>query len=281
MVRSPWARTILSSYYVPKLYCTVKLTVASEHDEAYQNFVDSVRDSETLRKYNGYLKHFLELIPNKMYKEYLGYEPRSRSVEDLSNAFTQIASANVKNAKGIVRAYVRELKSLCEKNELKPATLKNRIKPIKKLCKANDVEISWHLVDNSIPRPGKSEDRSYTLEELQKMMSSATKLVDKVIITMSASGGFRVEAWNYFCWKDLVFFKDDDGNFKGAALLVYRGDIEEYVTCITPEACNYLELYREEWRKRFFKYPEPDDPLLANVRNSRIKRLKMLGVRRR
>ena len=259
----------------------MKLTVASEHDEAYQNFVDSVRDSETLRKYNGYLKHFLELIPNKMYKEYLGYEPRSRSVEDLSNAFTQIASANVKNAKGIVRAYVRELKSLCEKNELKPATLKNRIKPIKKLCKANDVEISWHLVDNSIPRPGKSEDRSYTLEELQKMMSSATKLVDKVIITMSASGGFRVEAWNYFCWKDLVFFKDDDGNFKGAALLVYRGDIEEYVTCITPEACNYLELYREEWRKRFFKYPEPDDPLLANVRNSRIKRLKMLGVRRR
>ena len=52
----------------------MKLSVTSDHDEAYQNFVDSVRDSQTLRKYNGYLKHFLKLIPNKMYKEYLVYE---------------------------------------------------------------------------------------------------------------------------------------------------------------------------------------------------------------
>ena len=35
-----------------------------------------------------------------MYKEYVGYEPRSRSVEDLANAFTQIASTNVKKYKG-------------------------------------------------------------------------------------------------------------------------------------------------------------------------------------
>ena len=151
----------------------MELNITSEHDEAYQNFVDSVRDSQTLRKYNGYLKYFLELIPDKMYKQYLGYEPRSRGVEDLANAFTQIAFANVKDAKGIVRAYVRELKSQYENNELKPATIKNRIKPIKKLCKANDTEISWHLVDNSLPRPGKSADRSYTLNELQKMMAAA------------------------------------------------------------------------------------------------------------
>ena len=259
----------------------MELNIISEESEAYQNFVDSIRDSETLRKYNGYLEYFLGLIPNKMYKKYLGYEPKSRDKEDLANAFVSIALKNVKDAKGIVRAYVRELKSLYEKNELKPATIKNKIKPIKKLCKANDVEISWHLVDQSLPRPGKSNDRAYTRDELQKMMISAVKLIDKVIITMSASGGFRVEAWNYFCWKDLVFFKNDDGSYKGAALLIYRGDIEEYVTCITPEACNYLQLYKEEWRKRFLKYPESDDPLLVNVRNTRITRLGMNGVRRR
>ena len=259
----------------------MELTIISEEGEAYQNFVDSIRDSETLRKYNGYLKYFLELIPNPMYKEYLGYEPKSRDVEDLANAFVGIALKDVKNAKGVVRAYVRESKSLYEKNELKPATLKNRIKPIKKLCKANDVEISWHLVDQSLPLPGKSGDRAYTRDELQNMVNSSVKLVDKVIITMSASGGFRVEAWNYFCWKDLIFFKNNNGTYKGAALLIYRGDIEEYVTCITPEACNYLQLYREEWKKRFLRYPEPDDPILVNVRNSRITRLGMNGVRRR
>ena len=80
----------------------MELNIVSEQDEAYQNFVDSVRDSETLRKYDGYLKYFLELIPNKMYKERLGYEPKSRNVEDLANAFTQLALANVKDAKGII-----------------------------------------------------------------------------------------------------------------------------------------------------------------------------------
>ena len=147
----------------------MKLDIVSVEGEVYQNFVDSIRDSETLRKYKGYLKYFLELIPNAMYKEYLGHEPSSRKIEDLSDAFVRIASDNVKNAKGIVRAYVRELKSLHDDGELKPATLKNRIKPIKKLCKANNVEISWHLVDQSLPRPGKSSDRAYTLTELQDM----------------------------------------------------------------------------------------------------------------
>ena len=84
----------------------------------------------------------------------------------------------------------------------------------------------------------------HTRDELQNMVNSSVKLVDKVIIAMSASGGFRVEAWNYFCWKDLIFFKNNDGTYKGATLLIYRGGIEEYVTCITPEAliiCNCIE----------------------------------------
>jgi len=116
----------------------MELNIVSEEGEAYQNFVDSVRDSETLRKYNGYLKYFLELIPNPMYAEYLGYEPKSRNVEDLANAFVGIALKNVKNAKSIVRAYVRELKTLCEKNELKPATLNQPLTlesfPMPKYC---------------------------------------------------------------------------------------------------------------------------------------------------
>lgn len=259
----------------------MELTVVSEEAEAYQNFVDSIRDSETLRKYRGYLKYFLELIPDSMYKEYLGYEPKSRDLPELANCFTKIALDNVKNAKGIVKAYVKELKVLHNKDELSAATLKNRIKPIKKICKANDVEISWSLLDESLPKPGKAKDRSYTLQELQDMMSVAVKLVDKVIVTMSASGGFRVESWNYFTWKDLIFFKNEDGSFKGASLLIYRGDIEEYVTCITPEACNYLHLYREEWKLRFGKYPQPDDPVLANVSTARIKRLGLNGVKQR
>lgn len=259
----------------------MQLTIVPEDLEAYQNFVDSVRDKETLRKYRGYLKYFLELIPDSMYKNYLGYEPQSRDLPVLANCFTKIALDNVKNAKSIVKAYVKELKILHKRNELSAATLKNRIKPIKKICKANDVEISWSLLDESMPKPGKAKDRAYTLIELQDMMQAAVKLVDKVIVTMSAAGGFRVESWNYFTWQDLIFFRNDDGTFKGAALLVYRGDIEEYVTCITPEACNFLWLYREEWKKRFLHYPNPTDPILANEQRAKITRLRLNGVKQR
>ncbi len=62
----------------------------------------------------------------------------------------------------------------------------------------------------------------------------------QVIITVFSSGGFRVEAWNYFTWKDLKIFKNKDETFKGGALLIYGKDEESYWTHITPEACKYL-----------------------------------------
>ena len=31
---------------------------------------------------------------------------------------------------------------------------------------------------------------------------------------MTSSEGFRVESWDYFCWKDLTFFTDKSENYK-------------------------------------------------------------------
>ena len=223
---------------------------------------------------------FLELIPYDIFKRYLNYEPL-RTNKDLAAAFTELASTNVKIAKAVIGAYVREMKAENEKGNLMPATMKNRLKPIKKLLKANDVEISWYLVDKSLPKIGKSKDRAYTRLELQNMITKAIDITDKVIITSASSGGFRVEAWNYFTWGDLVIFYNDDGTPKGGALRVYHGDIEEYWTHITPEACSYFLLYRETWKARFMNYPKPTDPLLAQVRKSRITRLGLSGVKAR
>ncbi len=93
-------------------------------------------------------------------------------------------------------------------------------------------------------------------------MFTARGITDKVILTMFSSAGFRLESWDYFTWRDVIFFRDDDDNFKGAALLVYRGDPESYWTSITPEACEYLWQYRENWKKDLGAYPEPNSPLL-------------------
>jgi len=259
----------------------VKLEINDTKTTAYQNFVDSIRDKETFRKYNSYLKLFLDLIPNEMYKQYLQHEPRSRELSDLAFAFTEIAQKNVKNTKGIIQAYTRNLKEQVDSGKLSPATVKNRLKPIKALMKSNDIEMSWYLVDKSLPKPGKSKDRAYTREELQSMMSVATDLTDKVIIILFSSGGFRVESWNYFTWDDVIYFQNEDNSFKGGALRVYHGDIEEYWCFITPEACNYLMLYREEWKSRFFRYPEKNEPLLISLRHNTPVRLGLSGVKSR
>ena len=259
----------------------MKLEIDDVEGTAYQNFVDSIRDKETFRKYNSYLRLFLDLIPNEMYKQYLQHNPKSRDIENLASAFTEIAQKNVKNAKDIIQAYTRNLKEQIDNNKLSPATAKNRLKPIKALMKSNDIEMSWYLVDKSLPKPGKSLDRAYKKEELQSMMNIATDLTDKVIIVLFSSGGFRVESWNYFTWDDVVYFYNKDDSFKGGALRVYRGDIEEYWCFITPEACRYLMLYREEWKSRFFRYPEKNEPLLISLRHNKPVRLGVSGVKSR
>ena len=98
------------------------------------------------------------------------------------------------------------------------------------------------------------------------MLEHCTDIVDKILILMFSSGGFRVESWDYFCWKDVIPLYESDKYCKGTALRVYRGDPEEYWTFITPEAYRILMIYKEEWKSRFLRYPNPDDPLIASTR---------------
>jgi hypothetical protein len=247
----------------------------------YQNFVDSVRDKETLRKYDSYLAMFLDLIPNSIFKKYLNYEPLSRKKMDLAVSFVNLAQSDVKIAKSIIAAYVRDMKKLHKEGKLMPATIKNRLKPIKALLKSNDIEISWYLVDKSLPKIGKSTDRAYTRQELQNMMEKAIDITDKVILTTASSSGIRVESWNFFTWSDLVIFYNEDKTPKGGALRVYHGDIEEYWTHITPEAAKFWLIYKEMWKSRFMNYPNPTDPLLVQVKKSHITRLGLSGVKAR
>jgi len=131
------------------------------------------------------------------------------------------------------------------------------------------------------PREVRSDDRAYTRTEIQNMLEHCTDVIDRLIILMFSSSGFRLEAWNYFCWKDIILFQDEDKNCKGAALRVYRGDPEEYWTFITPEACKTLLLYKEEWKSRFLRYPKDNDPLIASTRFDVPHRLHQKGVRAR
>lgn len=262
----------------------MELSIADIEGSVYQNFIDYIRNPGTFKNYSADIKKFLNAIPIDIY-ENNQIPLKDDSIESKAEAFVTLSKKDISVVKSIIKAYVRELIQRSEssdpKNRIGANRINNLIKPIKALCAANEVDISWKLVDKKIPKPGKSEDRAYTREEIQKMMIKATDITDKIIVCMFSSAGFRLEGWNFFIWKDLTFFKNKDGSFKGAALCVYRGDIEQYWTFITPETCKYLMLYRESWKKRFGNYPRYDDPLIVSNRIGLPTRLGYSGVQSR
>jgi hypothetical protein len=248
----------------------------------YQLFLDSIKNKETCRRYKNLLYTFLKLIPSKIFQDVLGKTPKDRKVETLVEFFVELARKDPNMASNIIAAYIKEDKKRVESKDLSPQTLPNHIKPIRVLLDSNDIPINWKRLSKLYPRITRgSNDRAYTLEELQRMLQVAKDITDKVIITLFASAGFRLEAWDYFTWDDVVFFRNKGNTFRGAALRVYKNDPEQYWTFITPEACNMLEIYREKWKSDIGQYPKPDQPLIKAVKFPTIHRLSQKGVRKR
>ena len=253
----------------------------NSRNDPYQLFLDSIRTPSTKRRYKNLLYTFLKLIPNQLYIDSIGKKPKDREAKTLTKFFVELARADLDVASNVIAAYIKEDKKQVEQGKISSQTVPNHIKPIKVMLDSNRIPIHWKSLNKLLPRrESKSKDRAYTREEIQKMLEVTNDITDKVIILLFSSGGFRLEAWDYFTWKDVIFFKDAD-SYKGASLLIYRGDPESYWTFITPEACRALELYRENWKADIGEYPKPDDPLIKSVRYPVIRRLNQKGVRKR
>ncbi|MCY4490171.1 MAG: hypothetical protein OXC46_01760 [Thaumarchaeota archaeon] len=247
----------------------------------FENFLSGIRDNVTQMKYRGQLEMFL----NPRYRWDLSQQKRMLLPDDelavLVNDFVELIKKNPAKGKEKIKRYVQYVRKQIREGSLNPNTARSRLKPIKSLLRSNEIEFSWYLIDRNLPKETKSEDRAYTREEIQNMLVHCHDIIDKVIIVGFSSGGFRLEAWDYFTWDDVKFFRNDDGTYKGGALRVYRGDSEEYWTYVTPEFCNLLDLYREYWRNKFMKEPSTSDPLLVRERSPFPVRLQHVGISRR
>lgn len=257
----------------------MELTLENIEGNPFQNFLDYCRSPKTQSNYTLYLEKFLDAVPKDIFIKNLGEE--GKDLPTKAALFVKLAIQDLSLTKQIVKAYVRQLNDDVDKKLITAATEKNRLKPIKALFAANEIDFSWKLIDKSLPKIGKAQDRAYTREEIQIMMAKSVDIVDKVIITLFSSAGFRVEAWDYLTWGDVKFFYTDEKETKGMALRIYAGDAEEYWTHATPEAQRFLLLYKEHWKTRFEKYPEDTDPLIVATKVIAMKRLRMLGVRTR
>ena len=156
----------------------------------------------------------------------LGDRPKSRDIEDLSEAFVSLARKDTAAIKSITESYVRQIKKEGEAGRMNPNSVSNKIKPIKALLRANEVDMSWGTVNRMFSRPVRSDDRAYTrkdiqgmlkqcsstqlrfslkfipLKDIQGMLKQCSSLTDRLIVLFFSSAGFRVDAWNY-CWGDM------------------------------------------------------------------------------
>ena len=254
----------------------MELTLENIANDPYQNLVDYLNNEVTRKCYLRTLKNFLNVIPKKIFTDNL--QKSGETVPELATLFVELAQKDIQLVKQIIHAYVREVKITKEKKKLKNSYIKNQLKPIVSLFDANEIDFSWKVINKGLPKTENSTDRAYTTKELQTLMLRSCDIVDKIIVVLFSSAGFRLGAWDYFTWNDVIFFSNPDESAKGLGLRVYAGDAEEYWTHGTPEAAKLLSLYREEWKERFGKYPESSDPLIVSTRIRAMTRLSSAGV---
>jgi len=192
-----------------------------------------------------------------------------------------LAHKDRKAVQNVIAAYLKQDKKLVDEKKLNPNTVPNHIKPIKTLLDANDILLNWKNLNRLLPRAQITDDKAYTREQIQRMLEASPTITDKLIIILFSACGFRVEAWDYFTWKDIEIFKNDEGELLGGSILVYGGDPEFYNTYFTPEAARYLEQYKEVWKGDIGSYPKPDDPLIKTVRFHTVRRLNYKGIKNR
>ena len=242
------------------------MSISIDKEIAFSNFEDYIRNDKTLKDYTNNLSLFYRHITPFVKPTFANFE--SSTIQEQSAMFIHLVNNQDGIAEKIIRSYVSDLKELYKAKKLAAATLRSRLKGIKAIFDANEIQFYWRKINKGLPRPGKGKDRAYTREELHNMLSISNKLVDRVIITVFSSTGIRVGAWDDLTWADFFPFYespilDKAPIVKGMGLRVYTGDAEEYWTHGTPECASYILQYKEYWKKRFGSYPQDADPLIV------------------
>ena len=162
--------------------------------------------------------------------------------------FLQTATKNPKAVQHMMIDYIENRKS-----KVSGSTLNQSKAALKHFFEMNDVDdgINWSKISKMIPRSKRTgSDRAPTTEEIRYMMDSADIRIKCVILTC-ASSGIRVGAFEGMVWGDVYPISNDDDNdnnnnkeIVAAKLIVYRGDVEEYITFVTPECYSVLLQYK-------------------------------------
>jgi site-specific recombinase XerD len=153
------------------------------------------------------------------------------------------------------------------KNHLAHATVHNMISHIQSWFRINGVEFKLLY---AISKWALYEERSPSLEELQKLLDAAD-LREKVIITMLATGGFRRGTLSKLQYRHVK--KDLERHIFPIHVYVEaeitKSKHHDYDTFLCQEASEYLEAYiearRKGWKRRPPEQITNNSPLISNV----------------
>ncbi len=160
--------------------------------------------------------------------------------------------------KDMVIKYVLELKKKSKNTAGKPKrgetsvnSIKNYTAGIKSFLDEHEISLPWKKIARLYPEEVTNDYRSYTRQEISKLLSMAD-LRDRCIILLMASSGIRVGAIPSLTIKSLKNLEE------GLGLLTVYGESKKsrYVTLVTPECMASIEEYLELRRKRGEKLTE-------------------------
>ena len=243
----------------------------SENESPLKLYYQGIKADETREKYT----RTLRLVFCKIFEEILEGE-----FEERVNEFVKHARNNPKWVTDLLINLSRILRDRTKlpanhMDYLKPVSINNYFKPIKKLLDMNEIPLSWVRVYSTFPEIDNiSEGRGWTRQEIQNMLKHVNGAMERAIILVAASSATRIGGFDY-TWKDVVPIYKIDNELKiditeseeekssvvCAMLSTYRGTNAEYPSFITPEAFSAIMDYKTEWIRDIGKEPESNQPL--------------------
>ena len=245
-----------------------------EIDNTYpiELFRRGINDDETLSGYTAILRNALcTALEDVLHGTY----------EERAAEFVKIGKEDPITACNIILHLVA---MWCEQARLEPSdseymspwTIRVNLNTIKNLFDMNDVAFTWRRAYEMCPekRYG-SPNPGWTSEEIREMLQKTTSSLTRTVILILASSGVRRGGLE-LKWGDIdpVYLKDgkpvagrDAPEMSGTAepacakMRVYRGESEEYVTFMTPEAYKALMEYKADWEEEVGRAPGPEDPV--------------------
>lgn len=132
------------------------------------------------------------------------------------------------------------------KKRINPNSVPTSLQGIKHFFTMSDVMINWKKLSKFYPEKIKRTGyRSWTSDEISKMLQCTTKLRNIAIIHFLASTGARVGVFEHDF--NLKHIKDISDGCKSVQL--YAGFKEEYTSFLTPEASSTLDEYLAKRRQ--------------------------------